>query len=202
MLVRLLKMPQNAFWWFVILPFTLVVGAIFGPLIWLFIWEMYPGMGEEHVHRIEAGDYLPRDDVEIRAKEYFKIDFTAACFLPGYFYMVKNNDSEHFLRNTLNYEGPLPKRFGLKEHRWGLIFVKGSNIYKIIYMVEDMGYPNREILDKLKLTQALTKKEDSVVCSSIKSDQDFIINFNRSKIPYLPKNWYLPISIGIQNKEK
>ena len=68
-------MPKNSFWWFVILPYALIVGAIFGPFIWFYIRELYPDLGEEHVHRIEARDYLPRDRVEIRAKEYFKIDF-------------------------------------------------------------------------------------------------------------------------------
>lgn len=179
------------------MPYMLIVSAIFGPLVWLFIEELYPGLGKEHVYRIEAGDYLPRDNVEIRAKEHFNIDFTAACFLHGYFFMDK--DSENYLRNTLNYEGSLP-RFSLKESRWGIILTKGSNIYKIIYMVEDMGYPSQEVLKNLQSSQALSLEKDPVICVSIKDDQDLVMNFNRSKIPYLPKNWYLPISIRIQNK--
>lgn len=183
------------------MPYVLIVSAIFGPLVWFFIKELYPGLGEEHVYRIEAEDYLPRDDVEIRAKEHFNIDFTAACFLPGYFYMAKNSDSEHFLRNTLNYEGSLPKRFSLNEDRWGILFIKDNNVYKIIYMVGDMSYPSRAVLKSLQSKQALSSEKDLLICVSIKDDQDFVINFNRSKVPYSPKNWYLPISIGIQNKE-
>ena len=175
------------------MPYALIVGAIFGPLIWSFIRGMYPGMGEEHVHRIEARDYLPRDDIEISAKEYFKINFTAACFLPGYFYFIPDDDDDRFLRNTLNYKGSLPRHFSLSEGRWGIIFMNNNSIYKIIYTV-NMGYPSQEILNKLKLKQISSPEKSSLICLQIKENQDFIMKFKRSE------DSYVPVSVQVQIK--
>ncbi len=183
----------NIFWWMFILPLILVICVVTGGLVFLYIQDLYPGMGEEHVHRIEAEDYLPRDNIEIRAKEYFNIDFTAACFLPGYFYLTKKTDSAYFLKKTLNYKGPLPTRFSLEEDRWGLILTKGSNIYKIIYMV-DMGHPDFNILRNLQLKQTISSDKEALICLSINADQDLIVKLKRSE------KSYVPISIQLQNK--
>lgn len=145
---------------------------------------IYIKLDQKNVHIIRARNFLPREDIEIRVKEYLKYDYKAFCFLPAYF--TFDPDDMKYLRNKMNFAGSVPSSFSTDENQWAVLLIRSTTESDIIKFSAGINYPNTQII------AAINRNSDrSLVCSELKRNEDLAIKLQKIE------NKYRPISVAV-----
>lgn len=136
---------------------------------------------------MRAAYFTPHENVEIRAKEYFKNNYQGFCFLPAYFTFGPREIE--YLRDQMNYEGVIPSSFSTDENQWAILLIHTKMAGDIIKFSTGFNYPDPGVIAKIE-----GSRNRSLICSKLKNNEDLIIKLKKIEKRYRPTS----ITIGLR----
>lgn len=168
----------------VLLSILIIVFALTAPLV---ARRIYIKLDQKNVRTMRAEYFTPHENIEVRAKEYFKNDYQGFCFIPGYF--TFDAEEGGYLRDQMNYEGLLPSSFSTDENQWAILLIHTRTAGDIIKFSGGFKYPDTQVITKIT-----GETDRALICSELKNDEDLVIKLKKVE------NRYQPINIAVGAK--